>query len=484
MKIKKLVLLTILLVWAGGLSANSGPQKCPWTHEYGDKTEERTVTTRQVSTGREGELKYESCSEAIARDKHNVNKGIAMKHAGKGLDGDATRTCVPDFTPPPCHYTPRATRPDQDPQPRELEIRSTGTDREGNTCWESCLDAQRRAHQAWVDSEFGGHKEDAKAAIDKELNRREQEHKSASAKAKRSASMQKMGGTLAMAGAVAAGVKAFGCCSETPACPKCGFWVATTAALGGAGIILFKNANKNEGIADLYEISPYDGPDPNGPGPREGPDPIAQIDPTPTDPPTPGPGETPDPGDPPSPPGPEEPGPKANNKWRKGSSDKFRKMIADNGWKWAKGKITLPNGDTYSADDLNKPEFQKHMSSPEVVAFKNQMADMEEQLKEDMGLDDDLLAGTGDGESSAGLLSGGGGFAGYGKGGRGFGGGGGMNDRDPASKPRAGSDKDKNSVAGMSVKMGKDRVGVSQDSIFAMIHRRYQNNRKNGRFIE
>ena len=51
----------------------------------------------------------------------------------------------------------------------------------------------------------------------------------------------------------------------------------------------------------------------------------------------------------------------------------------------------------------------------------------------------------------------------------------------------AGLDKDKkdgNKLVGMSVKMGKNRVGVRQDNIFEMIHRRYQAKRKKRHFIE
>lgn len=156
------------------------------------------------------------------------------------------------------------------------------------------------------------------------------------------------------------------------------------------------------------------------------------------------------------------------------------------GLKWdpKKGKITLPNGQSYSADDADK--FKNQASSGPAAALKGQMAGLAKQIDAASGgatsAGDGILGDAGGSSGKSGV--GGGGFSGYAKGS-----GGGKNlmaslGPGQSSAGGSGGGKDPSNMAGMSVKHGKNRVGVSQDNIFEIIHRRYQAKRKRQHFIE
>ena len=461
------------LLWVSVVWANSESKSCPWTDRL-DK-EREPVTTRQLKPARDGEpAVFQTCAEAIAEAQAREDQKAVNARAGQALDGDPNRHC--GGPPPPCYFDPGKILPGRGLEAREIERKPDGTkDKDGNICYEPCNSAQWRAEQDWINTDFGGNRADLQAEIDKYNTGEELQAKSATEKAEQQAAVQALGSTLAIGGAVAAAVKAYSCCSAPPGtCPQCPFWVATTGALGAAGVKLLKDSKANTGVAAQLSAglnSPPKGPP--GPPPPPG---ITDGPPNTTG------GDIPEPPSETEPP-PEVEGPDGTKVPL--NEDGLRTALNTLGkWDPEKAKITLPNGQSWQASDLDKPEFQSHMSSPEVASFKNQMAGMEKQMKEAMGIKDDT-AGSDEDESPDGLLSGGGGFAGYGKGGGSFGGGGGgMAGRNPTGLSKASSDKDKNRVAGMSVKMGKDRVGVSQDNIFAMIHRRYKQNRKKGRFIE
>ena len=97
------------------------------------------------------------------------------------------------------------------------------------------------------------------------------------------------------------------------------------------------------------------------------------------------------------------------------------------------------------------------------------------------GIFDDMGGSAGNSGKSG---VGGGGFSGYAKGNSGAGKN--LMAALGAGQSSAGgsSGGDSSNLAGMSVKHGKNRIGVSQDNIFEIIHRRYQAKRKKQHFIE
>ena len=76
--------------------------------------------------------------------------------------------------------------------------------------------------------------------------------------------------------------------------------------------------------------------------------------------------------------------------------------------------------------------------------------------------------------------SGSGSGSGWGKGGKG----GGMGDYWASLNRKPSSKEKKGMIAGKSKLLGKDSIGVSVDNIFAMVHRRYQAQRKANNFLE
>ena len=504
-KISMLISIGVLSLLSYTLSynlyANSKPQTCTWDNEYeGNK---RTVTTRQVgSGGRDGVPTYESCSKAIARDRQAVERRLGNKHYNKTIDGDNTRTCSPNYTPPPCDYTPPKTALDSEPQTREVTVRQIGQDSEGNPCYESCSDAKRRAQNAWLEDEWGGHREDLEASIREYNEGVDKEVESSTQKAQKTAKKQKLGGMLAMGGAAMAARKAMACCAKPSPGPCCPGWWAVAAALGYTGAQMYLAESDNKKIAGDYSAGLMNDPD-RGTATDNSSDSTSSdstagdstsdsTGPTTTGDTTDG-GATTGPGNTDHIGGDDPPPPitDKNGNPIPTTQKEFEEMVAGGGGEIDPntGTITLPNGRKFSPSDIDKPEFQKHLNSPAMAQFNKDMAGLEGQIASAMG-EDDLLEDNslnGGSDSSDNMMAGGGGgfsgYAGAGRGGRGSAHGAGGMGRNPTSA----SDKDSkegSNIAGMSVKRGKDRIGVSQDNIFHMIHRRYQSKRKKQHFIE
>ena len=461
----------LIFVLSFSITAGAAPESCTWVNDYerdeNDNGKVETITPR-IKPGRneDGQPRYESCAEATARRKQQVERRLARRNAGRDITGGTQRDCYWTApVPPKTEY--------------KLQVKQLGTDSEGNPRYESCASAQRRKQKEWIDTEFNGHIEDAQAEIDKYNEEQQEKADSANERADKAAEKQQLASYIAIAGAIAAGVKAASCCSQTPMCPQCGLYVALSAGLGVTGMLFGNAAGDNKKVAAEYRglLGDPDNPGgsdggitgPGGPGsggtggtlPENGP----IVPDYPNKPPpviTTGGGGTTTP-----------------------TPENFKKILEDNGLKWnpEEGKITLPNGDSYTADDINKPEISQHASSAPAAALKRQIAGLEKQIKDSMGIDN--IAGVDEGTDED-VSLGGGGFAGYSAGARGSRGGrnsllAGLG-RKPGSSTGSGTSASK--VAGMSVKMGKNRVGVSQDNIFEMIHRRYQTKRRKQQFIE
>lgn len=471
--------------------ASDKPQTCTWTNIYNNNAVE-TLTTKGTLSSITSKIEYESCAETIARRKRQVEVSHANKHAQKTITGGSRHACT--WTSPDLPNAPSQTY--------TLEVRKIGENEGGEPRYESCTSAQRRRQKQWVQTEFNGHREDAENAINKERERLQQkaadENESSNRKAEKAAKKQKTASLISAAGSMAAAIKFAATCSSTAGC---NYWYAAlSAGLGVAAIAMGNSSNKNKQVAYQYRgglmadgtesVEDNDSKDENieknlGGGGKEketdvntGRD-VANL----------GPGDV-SLGDPNLPgwddipkvrlpdgtvvtPNPSEIGP----------------FLEKRGLKWNPGKksITLPDGKTVSADDLNNnPEFRKYAATGAAKSFQNKLKGLGQQIADATGsTDGDGLGADGSEDATASL--GGGGFSGYDKGSGGSSGGGyglGSGGGGPGSLT-AGLDKDKkDKLAGMSVKMGKNRVGVSQDNIFEMIHRRYQAKRKKKHFIE
>ena len=445
---------------------SSPPESCPWVNIYNNDMEE-IITPKRIYSRMNEAIQYESCERAIARRKFQVERSKANQNAGQTITGGTQRNC-PWEAPLPPH-----TR-------FSLTLNQTGTKPNGEPQYESCGSAQRRKQKEWIDNDFDGHREDAEAAIQAFNDGLDQQALSANEKAKKAAEKQKKTSLITTAGAMAAGVAAAACCSSTSCRPKCPYLVALSAGLGFMGMVMGMASTDNEQIASDYRglmDTPGGQGTPDGDNTDGSPDPDIGM----------GGGSTFQGGNIPNPEftlpdwedvptvkipggGPAIPTP-AN----------LGPFLKKHGLTWSpKDKtMTLPNGKSFTADDLDKPEFRQYASSPEASRLQAQMKGLEKQITQATG-GDDLAEGEGSEDDSLG----GGGFSGYsGENGAGYGGGTLVAGMGGGGSPGS-SASDGSKVAGMSVKMGKNRVGVSQDNIFEMIHRRYQAKRKKQHFIE
>ena len=461
----------ISLIFFLGFPLSSLAETCQWTNIY-DNDKVETVTPNVIpGRGPDGEARKETCAEAVARRRDQVHKSLAYENAGNTITGGSRHACT--WTSPDLPNAPSQTYP--------LEVQKIGENEDGSPQYESCTSAQKRRQSEWINNEFNGHREDAEAAIAAEQQRLAEEAMSASEKARKASEKQQKTSMIALAGGMAAGVTAAICYSNcsppSGCCPAAPYFAALAAGLGLAGMMLGMASDDNDHIAAEYQggLLPdgggggSDGGDFEPPGATDGvitpptgvlPNPTLTTSTTPEI-------TLPD-------------GTKVIP-----TPANFRRVLEDKGLKWdpKKKSITLPNGKSYSAEDTNNPEFRKYASSGEAKALQNQMKGLEGQIAKAMGDEGDLGSGL---EEDGDAALGGGGFAGYSGGGAGAGGAlMAANGRGPGSAGGAGSGSDKGSkVAGMSVKMGKNKVGVSQDNIFEMIHRRYQAKRKKRQFIE
>ena len=477
--------------WAFKPDAPTRSQTCTWTDKEGSgQTAQVTTRLKRTLPSQDGGIPiYETCAEATARKQRQVDAGRANRIAQKTITGGSRHACT--WTSPELPNAPSQTY--------TLEVRKIGENEGGEPRYESCRSAQQRRQKQWLQTEFNGHREDAEDAINKERERLQQkaaeENESSNRKAEKAAKKQKTASLIAAAGSMAAAIKFAATCSSTAGC---NYWYA--ALSGGllvASMAMGNSSNKNRRVAYQYRgglmadgtesvgsdgsldggINLGGGGDEEQSGVNTGRD-VANLGPGDVslgDPNLPGWSDTPKvtlPDGTVVTPNPSELGP----------------FLEKRGLKWNPGKksITLPDGKTISTDDLNNnPEFRKYAATGAAKAFQNKLKKLGQQIADATGsTDGDGLGADGSAGDTASL--GGGGFSGYdGKGGSS--GGYGLGSGGGSGSLTAGLDKGKkdgNKLAGMSVKMGKNRVGVSQDNIFEMIHRRYQAKRKKKHFIE
>ena len=485
---KKIFFISLIFFLTFPLSSLAGT--CQWTNTY-DNDKVETVTPKvKPGPSQDGDVVRETCDEAVARREQEVQREHAYRNARNTITGGSQRNC-PWKSPLPPHTE------------ESLTVNKIGENEDGTPQYESCRDAQRRRQKQWIDTEFNGHREDAEAAIDAENQRLDREAMSANEKARKASKKQQKTSLIATAGSMAAGVRAAACYSQcsssgTGCCSSAPYWAALSAGLGMAGLALGLASGDNAHIAAEYqggllppalggggaatagggtatggttgEGTATGGNEPGGLSTSGG-----DVIPTTG-------GGIPNPNITLT----EPPEITFDNEKVVPLPKNLGPFLKERGLKWdpKKKSITLPDGRSYSAEDTNSPGFKKFASSGPAQAFQGQIKGLEGQIANAMGDDegsDDLGSGLEEEEGDASL--GGGGFAGYG------GGAGGTmiaaNGRRPGSAGGDGSGSDKGSkVAGMSVKMGKNKVGVSQDNIFEMIHRRYQAKRKKRQFIE
>ena len=435
----------------------SAPPSCPWTDELDPSRSENLTPRTLPEPDANGNVQYESCEKTRRDKQHQVNQARANRNANQNITGGGPKDCYYKEPLPP--FTQH-----------KLEVKEIDRDQDGNPIYEPCNQAQWRAQEEWRKKEGWQNRSDLEAEIARQQEKLAQEAQSASEASQRASEKQDKASTIATAGAMAAGAAAAICCSKSPACSACPYLVALSAGLGIAGMALGMASSDNADISSEYAGGLI--PDPNGGGGGSSTThstggPVATT--------TTGPG-TPPPLTPPpvNIPGTNDrvvPLPRNLGPYLKG------KGLA---WDPSKRKITLPNGKSYTADDINKPGIQKLSNSGPAKALKAQMKALENK----MGGSDGLAGGGGEEETAEEGLGGGGkGFSGYGGGADSGSAGGqlmaGHFGRKPGSDKKGGT-----KMAGMSVKMGKDNVGVKQDNIFDMIHRRYQAKRKNRNFIE
>ena len=232
-------------------------------------------------------------------------------------------------------------------------------------------------------------------------------------------------------------------------------------------------------------------PQPPGPGQPQPPGPGQPQPPGPGQPQPPGPGQPQPPGDPISDPTINNPGPSPQeiafnqelDQWKGmgggGNEQDLNKILGTHNVKVnPDGSITLPNG-----KKMNVSQLQAKLSPAQLKAFQG----FQNKLKH-FG---DKVANMNSNDSKANKAKDSkGGFKGYGGGGS----------RDPSSGTGSsdmlagdigfgGNSKSTENnigskVAGMAVKRGGSLIGVAQDNIFDMIHRRYQKKRKKEHFVE
>lgn len=153
------------------------------------------------------------------------------------------------------------------------------------------------------------------------------------------------------------------------------------------------------------------------------------------------------------------------------------KQAEGKGWKvdLKKGLITDPKGKTFSTAMVNSADSMRAagVSEANIKAYQNEMnkipALAAEKAKAADGAGDlygDSAVGGG-GAKTAGSADGGNPYAGL----------------DLPTGPKLGIDRDPAQVAGMSKDFNGNPIGVSQDSLFKMIDRRYELHNKNGSFL-
>jgi hypothetical protein len=154
------------------------------------------------------------------------------------------------------------------------------------------------------------------------------------------------------------------------------------------------------------------------------------------------------------------------------------KKLTDNGWKIDTGKGTIvdPKGNKYNASVASNPSAASAagIGASEMKAFENAMAKVPalaaEKTKsadgDSAGYED--AAGGGGAQTAASADSAGAAYGGLGLG---------------STGPKLGIDRDPAQVAGMKKDFNGSPIGVSADSLFQMVDRRYDLHHKNGSFL-
>lgn len=324
----------------------------------------------------------------------------------------------------------------------------------------SCVDAKIQMQQKLINKKYGGYTEDAQLFLNNQNAKADEKAVSANKKAKELSRQQKIGGAATTATGMLTGAAAAIVCATASTGFKdihCQYLMALTAGLVATGTILAATAKENEDIAAKYK---------GGLVSEKG---SARLS--------------------------------ANlaNSIDGGTASELSPITLPNGdviipepkyaakylkkhgltWDAKKRTITTPDGKTYKADSSQTLDDKKFANLPQASAIKSFMKKATSQISADLDAQDaaaNKLAANDDDNSDS-NIDGGGGFSGYKN-----------KKKSRRSNKYLNAQKSKsklsNRVKGMFVKRGKDLIGVSQDNIFYIIHRSYQEQRKQKRFIE
>ena len=504
------------------------PPPCVWTDTNWNKDKDGdapATETLNLSCDDPDCVTYKSCAAEKASRQKRADMARAKRYNRELLSKHATGADPKDNI---CYWT-NPVKVDAQKTIINKEVLSQPDDAD-HPRYESCQQAQQRKYkelgkslgyygtpQQIVD-QLRSHQDQMRQNMDNEAQ-------GASELAEAAAQKQEKTAKITMAGSATMGSIGSACLatcgpSGVIGCGTCPPPLILSAALGVAGFLMNLDSEESRDIASQYGLagiadpnSSTSGtpggpggplPDPPGPPPPPGGNTSSTTDDGTTDDGTTSSGPTPQPTDgtstgvpqttglPPTPrlTGPRGAGgplgprirlPKPDGRLSPRTTKELQDMLKAKGLDFDPNKrqITLPDGTAFSADDINTPMMQKYAKTPAGMAAKAKLdaiaAQMDKAYGDDMG-----FASSGDEDAGGG--GGGGGWQGYdGAGDTGGGSKRRMASRNPNSHKK---NKDKSKLAGMSVKAGKDRVGVGQDSIFAMIHRRYQAKRKRQHFIE
>ncbi len=168
---------------------------------------------------------------------------------------------------------------------------------------------------------------------------------------------------------------------------------------------------------------------------------------------------------------------------------KWEKKLRDRGLAYnrEKNSITMPDGTVYSGKDFlsspHIPEKYKNRFKQQAKKLKSHLDRHYARLNAQNKSNNASALKKGQGKKSL-YSQGGGGYKGYGRAKT-------KEDlnsfmsspqRNPASREKKGSHLDR--ASGLSVRYGKDRIGISEDNIFALVHRQYQLQRQKKLFLK
>ncbi len=370
---------------------------------------------------------------------------------------------APSDKPPECKWT--------NPQTNKTESLILEKIPYGDkTIYESCSRVQSARRAQYLREKYADDEDKLREQIERKnqiiRDYNEQQERlatSANEKADQASTTQQLGGMVAIGGSMAATSKAMACCGRPESAACCAAWLAIAAGLGVSGVSMLSSAKNNHDIANEYRGGMPEIPDgggsifPAGPGnggisPFGSPPPFITTYPN-------------NPGYPLTPKG-------------------LRDSLADSGLEWdpEKGEISLPDGTSYGGGNT---AGLGALTSQQQKTFKNEMANLKDKIQKamttDNKFDENSIANANQKVKEG--PAGGGGFSGYSSSARGLG------RRGPSSSTEfdhllAKKDKNHSKLANMFVKNRGDKIGIGQDNIFEMIHRRYQRKRKLKQFMQ